>query len=491
MTMRRLIRVTEPALAALRSYSGSAVLLVGMTAAALTALLSVTALVHAGSLLHSRLELSVLGNVTPPGPWEPTARTPAATQSAAIGALFELLLCGIGAAGVVTVVSLACLFGARESQRAGEMSSRRAVGASRRFLFGSAILEACILASAALVLGVGAGAFVSGRALRTWPGRLAEGSLIPSIVATALLATLFVFSALLPLIFTRDRRATAATSRRVPLRLTAFQLALSLIVLTASGLLTRQVAVRLASTPASSLVGEVFRQAADDSGPGARATRYTRLLDELNAGKRFDTVSLMATGGLVGLGTVAAVTTDCGQCSEGGIYLPWHIVRATHQFVSADTFHALGVRLLAGRGISRADRWGATPVAVVSRSLAIRHFQRGEAIGRKMLLGDDPRTWHTVVGIVADAPARGLGGSLQPVFTVYASILQHPVPGVDLLIRPHRMVSIDATAVGTIHRGLVLAQATPSHLTEHELAADELRPLRWFAGRSPSLDGSP
>jgi putative ABC transport system permease protein len=482
MTMRRLIRVGEPAVAALRSYPGSAILLVGMTAAALAALLSGTALIRAGSLLHTRLELSAPGNVIPPV-WGPTAHTPAATQNAAIGALFQLLLCGIGAAGVVTVVALASLLAARESQRTVEMSSRRAVGASRRVLFGSALLEACILASAALVLGGAAGAFVSARALATWPGRLADGSLAPSIVATGVLVTLFLFCAALPLVFTRDSRAMTATSRPVPVRLAAFQLALSLIVLTAGGLLTHQVSVRLATLPASSARGEVFRQVADDSAPAALATRYTRLLDELDAGKRFDTVSLTATGGLLGLGTVAAVTTDCGQCSEGGIFLPWHVVTATHQFVSADTFHALGVRLLAGRGISRSDRWGATPVAVVSRSLAIRHFQKGEAIGRKMLLGDDPRTWHTVVGIVADAPARGLGGSLQPAFTVYASILQHPMPGVDLLIRPRPSVSIDATAVGAIDRALVLAHASRSRLTESELAADELRPLRWFAGR--------
>src|SRR5262249_26363626 len=156
--------------------------------------------------------------------------------------------------------------------------------------------------------------------------------------------------------------------------------------------------------------GEVFRQTADDSAPAARAIRYAALLDALEAGKRFDSVSLTATGGLVGLGVVAPVTTDCGQCSEGGIYLPWHVVAATHQFVSADTFHALGVHVLAGRGIDRSDQWGSAPVAVVSRSLALRHFQRGEAIGRRILLGDDPRTWHTVVGIVNDSPGQGLGG---------------------------------------------------------------------------------
>jgi putative ABC transport system permease protein len=83
------------------------------------------------------------------------------------------------------------------------------------------------------------------------------------------------------------------------------------------------------------------------------------------------------------------------------------------------------------------------------------------------------------VGIVDDPPARGLGGSLLPVYTVYASVLQHPVPGVDLLIRPLPAMAVDAAAVATV--GRALAPARTSRLTEQGLLADELRPLGWFA----------
>jgi hypothetical protein len=483
MMTRRMIRIVEPALSTLRAYSGSAGVLVGMAVIALAALLLVTALVRAGSLLDTRLEFSAMGDLVPSGAWGPSARTPAATQNAAIGGLFDLLLCGAGAVIAVAVISLASLFGARDSQRTVEIAARRAVGASRRLLVASALLEACILASVALILGGVVGVFVSGSAVESWPGRLTGGSLVPSVLGSFALGILFVLCAMLPWIFAPNRRATTAASKPVPLVMPAFQLGLGLIILTAAGLLTRQVTGRLASRPAVSTAGKVFRQAVDDSAPATRANRYAGLLDELDAGKRFDTVSLTATGGLVGLGMVASVTTDCGQCSEGGIFLPWHVVTATHQFVSADTFHALGVRLLEGRGINLSDRWGSTPVAVVSRSLAVRHFQRGEAIGRKILLGDDSRTWHTVVGIVDDAPAKGLGGSLQPLFTVYASVLQHPVPGVDLLVRPRGMAPVDATAIAAVKRALILARSTKSELTEFELSANELRPLRWFAGR--------
>jgi hypothetical protein len=145
------------------------------------------------------------------------------------------------------------------------------------------------------------------------------------------------------------------------------------------------------------------------------------LLEHLRAGAAYDTVSLTGDGAAIGLGTVSAVTTDCGLCPLGGLLVPWHAVAATHQVVSADTFQSLGIHLLAGRGITDADQWDAPRVAVVSRSLAARHFQNGDAIGRRLLFGDDPRTWHTVVGIVEDPQPAALGGALLPQFTVYAS----------------------------------------------------------------------
>ena len=166
-------------------------------------------------------------------------------------------------------------------------------------------------------------------------------------------------------------------------------------------------------------------------------------------------MSLTARGGLVGLGTVAAVTTDCGQCSEGGIFCRGTSCRRLTSSSAPTPFTRWACVVLRGRGITGADRWGAEPVAVVSRSLAVRHFQRGEAIGRKILLGDDPRTWHTVVGIVDDPVVRGLGGNLQPHFTVYASVLQHPVAAVDLLVRGRAGMAADATAAAAVRRAFV------------------------------------
>lgn len=478
---RRLRRVWVPALWALRTFWGTSVLLVCAAAGALAAIMPVTSLLRPGGSWGTRLAFSTVGGSIVSQGWGLATRTPAMTQQAGIGALFETLFGVTVAVGAVAALTLGSLFGARASDRATEVMARRAVGASRRLLAASAVLEGAILALAALAIGAAAGVVVAGLATTHWPGYVAPGTGTPGIVAACVVAALLVVCAVLPLLFHRERRIVDAPGKPLELAVPALQLGLSLVVLTGGGLLARHVSATVERSRLAYAGGEVFRQAADRSSPADRAARYSALLDELSAGGKFDTVSLTAIGGLVGLGTVSAVTTDCGQCSEGGIFLPWHVVPATHQFMSADSFHALGVRLVAGRGIAARDRWGAEPVAVVSRGLALRHFQRGEAIGRKILLGDDASRWHTVVGIVDDPPARGLGATLQPPFTVYASVLQHPAMGVELLLRTRGGVAVDASAVASTRRALASGGRPLIRLKESQVLAAEMLPLRWFA----------
>ena len=210
------------------------------------------------------------------------------------------------------------------------------------------------------------------------------------------------------------------------------------------------------------------------------------MLKRLRAGAEFDTVTLTSSGALVGLGTVGIVTTDCGLCPSGGLLVPQHSVPATHQLVSADSFQALGVHLVAGRGITDADGWKAARVAVVSRALALRHFQNGEAIGRRLLLGDDPRVWHTVVGVVDDPPIVGLGGALLPPFTVYASVLQHPPRNVEILLRPRAGRALAPAAASAVSRAL--GATAVDEMSEARMLAAQRAPIAWF-GRFFAVEG--
>jgi putative ABC transport system permease protein len=196
--------------------------------------------------------------------------------------------------------------------------------------------------------------------------------------------------------------------------------------------------------------------------PEKRASGYSALLRRLES-DGVGEVSLTSPGALLGLGPAGVVTTDCGRCSEGGLPLRWRVKAATHRFVTADTFEMMGIRVLQGRVITDQDAWGAPRVAVVNRSLAAREFQDGQAIGRRIRVVDDGEQWSTVVGVVDDPPPAGLGASLQPGYSVYLSVLQHPPASVELLTR----------GGGPPGGGTSLGR----------LRAAQAAPLRWFADR--------
>ena len=472
----------------LRAYRGTTLLLVMMGATALAAALAVTLLARVGGgALEPRLILSRASGAVVDPTWV-LARSPAALQADAVRLLFHALAGAAGAALAVGALGIVLVFAARASERVAEITLRRAAGATRRTLALAALLEGGAVASGVLVAGGLAGLVLAQSAAGAWPGGLAPAvDAAPSLVAAAIAAIAVLAGAMLALVFAPRRRLIDAAPRPVSLLVPTLQLGLALVTLTASTLVTRQAtdARREGGTRAPG--GEIYSGGVAAADPAVRSARYGALLEALRTGAAYDTVSLTGDGAALGLGTLSVVTTDCGLCPSGGILVPWHAVAATHQVVSADTFQSLGIHLLAGRGITDADRWNAPRVAVVSRSLARRHFQNGDAIGRRLLFGDDPRTWHTVVGIVEDPRPIGLGGALLPPFAVYASVLQHPAPAIELMLRPRAGGPAGRPLEPEVTR-LLDAAGGVAHTSEASLLAAQLAPVAWF-GRLFAAEG--
>ncbi|MEP6687674.1 MAG: FtsX-like permease family protein, partial [Gemmatimonadales bacterium] len=444
--------------------------------------------IHGGAL-ESRLRLTDLRGAVLDPAWT-LARSPAALQSDAIGILFQALAGAALAALAVGALGIVLIFAARASERVAEVTLRRAVGATRRGLVLAALLEGGTIAIAALCAGGLAGLVLARHAARGWPGTVTSATpadAVPSLVVAAVALLAVLAGAMLALIFAPRRRLVDAAPRQVSLVVPTLQLGTALALLTASGLAIRHADDPRSGVTAHPLDGEIYSGGVSMAEPAARSARYAALLERLRDGAAYDTVSLTGDGAAVGLGTLGVVTTDCGLCPAGGLLVPWHSVAALHQVVSADTFQSLGIQVLAGRGITEADRWGATPVAVVSRSLAARHFQNGDAIGRRLLFGDDPRTWHTVVGIVDDPRPTGLGGALVPSFAVYASVLQHPAPAVELMLRPRPGVPSGRPLDPELRR-MFGGSAGTSYVSEAALASAQLAPVAWF-GRLFAAEG--
>ncbi len=476
---RRLAAARVAALDGFRMYRGTAILLAVTAAAALAAVLPVAAL----ATFRERGLATRLGFATIRGgglglPWITATRSPADIQSGAVSFFFNLLLISAAATLVIAAVSLLTLSGARALSREGEVAVRRAVGASRRALTAAALVEGLALSATVILAGGTPGLLATSVATRTWPGAVAPGGGGTALAAVAAVALLVLIGTLLPVVFARRERIGEDEAK--PLALfgpTLLQLGLSLIVLTTGALLTRH--TDRAPAPATRQ-DPVFQLDAPAGDLATRARDYEEILAQLGRHPELGTVSLTSAGTITGLGTIAHATTDCGDCSEGGLPIRWRKPTVVHQFVSADSFLALGIPLLEGRGITSADRWGREKVAVVSRSLARDHFQSGEALGRSLQVADDPDDWYTVVGVVDDVAPAGFGGGTLPTYAIYLSILQHPARSVDLLLRPpvtglppaatRRLVS---EAIGTRVRATGV-------LPESALFAAELAPLAWF-----------
>lgn len=476
-------RVVAPAVSSLRTYWGKAALLGAAAVAALVALLPVTALVAPGEAgVAPRLGLTPSRGGDLGIHWTSFAWDPTALRQATLGMLFRLLVsvtAGVLAVAGLTIVSLSA---ARAAQRAPEIRVHRAVGASRRHVLVAGLLESVAIAAGASLVGGGLGLVAARLAVAAWPGAVGPAHRGADVVALVAALGGIVVGAILPLAFARRRAPlTPTTAKPLELVVPALQLGVSLTVLTAAGLLARQAGRLSVIGVGVAPSGQVLELTAPEAPPRARALGYAALLRHLRRRASFDAASLTSPGTLVGLGVIDFAPTDCGDCGQGGIKVPIHPVAVTHHLVSADTFRVLGLALVAGRGITDLDGWEADHVAVVNQSLAARHFQHGEAVGRRILVGGAAAAWYRVVGIVRDQRPTGFGGGLEPPEAVYLSVLQHPTRSVDLLVR----APVDSAAVAGVERAVrgSLGSGTQiRRVSAIRLAAAETAPLRWFGG---------
>jgi hypothetical protein len=81
--------------------------------------------------------------------------------------------------------------------------------------------------------------------------------------------------------------------------------------------------------------------------------------------------------------------------------------------VDNDYLSTMGIPLLGGRGFRADDRAGGEFVTIISKTLAERLFpdaEAGQAIGKRLIFGDDGKTAQTltIIGISGDFPTAGM-----------------------------------------------------------------------------------
>jgi predicted permease len=112
--------------------------------------------------------------------------------------------------------------------------------------------------------------------------------------------------------------------------------------------------------------------------------------------------------------------------AEGPTPLP-HGYTVDKTTVSPGYFGALGIRMLAGRDFTVADRAGAPGVVVVSEAVARRIWPNQSAVGKRISMQDHPgpNDWLSVIGVVNDVVQDE---HLSRHSTIYLPYLQTTLP---------------------------------------------------------------
>jgi putative ABC transport system permease protein len=320
---------------------------------------------------------------------------------------------------LIACANLAGLLLVRAIRRRHEIAVRLALGARASTLLWQAILESLVLSVSGGVLGLILAAIALhigvGFLPETLP-RVAEIGLDWQVVAFALsLAVLTgVLCGLAPA-FAAIRTSVNDTLKeggrtgtsgsghaRLRSTLVTAEIAIALVLLTASGLLLRSFTkmrqVDVGFQPDNTLVAayslpmkQYATQASIDAFNHALEARLAALAGVRSAG-------------------ITSFLPDQGNNTSGAFVAEGHreplgaYDLATMVVTEGDYLQAMGVPLLRGRLLTPDDRAGGQPVAVVNRMLAQQSWPGQDPIGKRVRLGTDnmKTPWATVVGEVED-----------------------------------------------------------------------------------------
>ena len=335
----------------------------------------------------------------------------------AVSACVLLIACG----------NVATLLLARGLGRSRDLAIRSALGASRARLVRELSLESLLLALGGAALGLAA-AWLSGPVIVAMlpdgvprasslsiDGRTVLFSLSAALVtalacgaAPALIASRAGFVSL------RDGRSGPSRSgARFAAALVATQLAVTVVLLSGTGLLLRSVWAlyqRDVNIDVDRLLAiDVTIPDARSRGRAAAALDVARMTERLASLPGVEAAAAVQTLPLSGRGPSANIRVDGRAFAQGEAPdVIWKVVTPAY-------FRAVGLQVLRGRGFTGADREGTQPVALVNATLASLLWPDGDPIGVRIGTGlDGEGAPVVIVGVVEDAPQTGLGGDVLP-----------------------------------------------------------------------------
>jgi predicted permease len=334
--------------------------------------------------------------------------------------LVRTLLFAVIVVLLIACANLAGLLLVRSIRRRREIAVRLALGARAATLLRQAIVESMVLSIAGGVLGLALAAVALRVGVSLLPETLPRVSEIgldwPVILFALGLATLTGFLCGLAPAFAAIRTSVNETLKeggrtgtsgsghaRLRSALVVAEIAIALILLTASGLLLRSFekmrAVNLGFVP-DHMLAAIYdlpqKQYAVQSAVDAFSEELLQNLRQLPGVEAVGIASVLpVTGNYFG---IAFTIENYVPPREAGLNM------AAISPVRGDPFEALGIRLLRGRAFTESDKAGSQLVAIVNRKMAERYWSGQDPIGKRLRRGmpETATPWMTVVGEVDD-----------------------------------------------------------------------------------------
>jgi putative ABC transport system permease protein len=358
-------------------------------------------------------------------------------QKAATGTLRPQVLALMLAAGFILLIACANIAGltlVRMLQRTGEITIRLALGASRWQLQRQLWVEHLLLACLGATAGIGVALLALRGLLRLVPERVLPVATVPldsRVLAFTLSLSLltYVLSGVLPVLSSRhgDLRSSAAGrgvigggSLRLRQALIAGEVALTVVLLAATGLLIRTLIGLQTIPPGFNPTGVITAKASLDDVRYHDPAAFRKLLtDSLTALRETPGVQSAAVGLTLPYerALLSAVTLNDGK--EAGRQITTNEVYVTPRY-----FETLQIAVLAGRTFTDADNADAQHVVVVNQTFARKFLHQEDAVGRYL------NTNVLIVGVVADtvlSSAAGLNAGAAPLTreeTIYVPAAQ-------------------------------------------------------------------
>jgi predicted permease len=344
-----------------------------------------------------------------------------------------LLLGAVALVLLIAGANLANLLLTRSTTRTKELAVRQALGAPRSRITQQLVTEHAVLAIAGAVLGVALAVPTLGYLARLVPMGLPDAT-TPTLDIRVLLFTAGI-TALMVLGFgtgpafagadvdleatirSGTSRGTTARRRGLLSALVVAELTLTVVLLTAGGLLLRSyinvLAVNPGFTPHNMLVAETPLPPAKYRETASRTAFYSGVLQRVSALPGVKAAGFANFPPLVfkgGRGFISAEGEAPPPPSQFSRYM------AIDRVATPGYFRALGVPIVAGREFDDRDASSTTPAVLINRKLANLHWPGQDPVGRRIKFGpaNVPGVWLTVLGVIGDIHEMGLDSAVEP-----------------------------------------------------------------------------